>query len=108
MALVGNKADLQEQRDVPVQDGVDFAEKNGMFFIETSTKTTDNINQLFEWRLLFNSNNNPTSQTNSDVKAVFLHKNIYPVLPLNALLCSSFHHPLELGSDSLTPQKSWH
>ncbi|XAR54463.1 hypothetical protein NMG60_11029603 [Bertholletia excelsa] len=48
MALVGNKADLQEQREVPIQDGMDCAEKNGMFFIETSAKTADNISQLFE------------------------------------------------------------
>ncbi|OMO71513.1 Small GTPase superfamily, partial [Corchorus capsularis] len=48
MALVGNKADLQEIREVTVQDGKDYAEKNGMFFIETSAKTADNINRLFE------------------------------------------------------------
>lgn len=48
MALVGNKADLEEKREVPVENGMEFAERNGMFFIETSAKTADNINQLFE------------------------------------------------------------
>ncbi|KAJ6835053.1 ras-related protein RABF1 isoform X1 [Iris pallida] len=48
IALVGNKADLHENRSVSTQDAVEYAEKNGMFFIEASAKTADNINQLFE------------------------------------------------------------
>ncbi|KAG2548820.1 ras-related protein RABF1-like [Panicum virgatum] len=48
MALVGNKADLHENRIVSSQEAQEYAEKNSMFFIETSAKTADNINQLFE------------------------------------------------------------
>ncbi|KAG2537865.1 hypothetical protein PVAP13_9NG326100 [Panicum virgatum] len=48
MALVGNKADLHENRSVSSQEAQEYAEKNSMFFIETSAKTADNINQLFE------------------------------------------------------------
>ncbi|RCV42741.1 hypothetical protein SEVIR_9G240200v4 [Setaria viridis] len=48
MALVGNKADLHENRTVSSQEAQEYAERNNMFFIETSAKTADNINQLFE------------------------------------------------------------
>ncbi|CAN6310987.1 unnamed protein product [Urochloa humidicola] len=48
MALVGNKADLHENRTVSSQEAQEYAERNSMFFIETSAKTADNISQLFE------------------------------------------------------------
>ncbi|CAH9116036.1 unnamed protein product [Cuscuta europaea] len=48
MALVGNKADLKEKQEVSEQSAKEYAETNNMFFIETSAKTADNINQLFE------------------------------------------------------------
>lgn len=48
LALVGNKADLHASREVSVETAQEYAENNGMFFIETSAKTADNINRLFE------------------------------------------------------------
>ncbi|XP_048526840.1 ras-related protein RABF1-like [Triticum urartu] len=48
MALVGNKADLHEKRTVSSQEAQEHADMHNMFFVETSAKTADNINQLFE------------------------------------------------------------
>uniref|UniRef100_A0A7I4E785 Rab5/RabF-family small GTPase n=1 Tax=Physcomitrium patens TaxID=3218 RepID=A0A7I4E785_PHYPA len=48
MALVGNKADLENEREVSHAEAQAYAKSNGMFFIETSAKTSENVNQLFE------------------------------------------------------------
>ena len=46
--LIGNKCDLEEKRKVTYQEGKDFAESNGMKFIETSAKTASKVQEAFE------------------------------------------------------------
>jgi hypothetical protein len=43
LALAGNKLDLAEQRQVPQEKALAYAEENGIFFIETSAKTSQNV-----------------------------------------------------------------
>ncbi|KAG6723696.1 hypothetical protein I3842_03G221000 [Carya illinoinensis] len=47
MFLAANKADLEEKRKVPAEDGDQYAKENGMAFVETSAKTAQNVNELF-------------------------------------------------------------
>ncbi|GAB4842172.1 Ras- protein Rab-5 [Ancistrocladus abbreviatus] len=47
MALVGNKVDLKEKREVALEEAEEFSQENEMFYIETSAKTAHNINDLF-------------------------------------------------------------
>jgi Ras-related protein Rab-2A len=46
--LVGNKCDLEHRRSVTFQEGADFAKEHNMIFIETSAKTSENIEKTFE------------------------------------------------------------
>ncbi|KAL8151922.1 hypothetical protein V2J09_021730 [Rumex salicifolius] len=45
--LVGNKSDLDNQRAVPTEDAKEFAEKEGLFFLETSALEATNIETAF-------------------------------------------------------------
>ena len=47
MALAGNKADLEERRVVSAEEARTYAEENGLFFMETSAKTAQNVNEIF-------------------------------------------------------------
>lgn len=46
--LVGNKCDLRHLREVPTDTAKDFAEKNGLFFIETSALDATNVDLAFQ------------------------------------------------------------
>ncbi|XP_055067259.1 ras-related protein Rab-25b [Misgurnus anguillicaudatus] len=45
--LVGNKTDLGAVRAVPTEDAKDFAEKNGLLFMETSALESTNVEAAF-------------------------------------------------------------
>eukprot|EP00188_Purpureofilum_apyrenoidigerum_P004106 Plantae.Rhodophyta-Purpureofilum_apyrenoidigerum.ctg4491.p1 GENE.Plantae.Rhodophyta-Purpureofilum_apyrenoidigerum.ctg4491~~Plantae.Rhodophyta-Purpureofilum_apyrenoidigerum.ctg4491.p1 ORF type:complete len:209 (+),score=49.61 Plantae.Rhodophyta-Purpureofilum_apyrenoidigerum.ctg4491:242-868(+) len=45
--LVGNKSDLKSKRVVDTEKGKEFAESNGMKFLETSAKTAENVEEAF-------------------------------------------------------------
>lgn len=46
--LVGNKCDLENIRDVSVEEGKEFAEEEGLFFMETSALDSTNVQTAFE------------------------------------------------------------
>jgi len=45
--LIGNKSDLEAQRDVSYEEAKAFAEENGLIFIEASAKTGVNVEEAF-------------------------------------------------------------
>jgi len=46
--LVGNKCDLEEDREVPFEKGQNFASSLGCPFLEASAKTRKNVAEVFE------------------------------------------------------------
>lgn len=47
--LIGNKSDLEGQRDVTYEEAKHFADENGLMFVEASAKTlvSNNLNYTF-------------------------------------------------------------
>ncbi|MFQ6634504.1 hypothetical protein Gotur_011446, partial [Gossypium turneri] len=45
--LLGNKSDLENQREVPTEDAKEFAQKEGLFFLETSALEATNVETAF-------------------------------------------------------------
>lgn len=45
--LVGNKCDMDAERQVSAEEGRKYAEENGLVFLETSAKTAANVEEAF-------------------------------------------------------------
>ena len=45
--VAGNKCDLQESRQIPAREGLEWARKRGCGFMETSARNTVNIEETF-------------------------------------------------------------
>ncbi|VVT49721.1 uncharacterized protein SAPINGB_P002410 [Magnusiomyces paraingens] len=63
MVVVGNKTDLESQRQVPAEEGKALAESFGAAFVETSAKDKVNVDKAFE---LLISQIDSTSAENKD------------------------------------------
>lgn len=46
--LVGNKSDLKHLREVPTDEALEFAKKNGLTFVETSALDSTNVDKAFQ------------------------------------------------------------
>jgi len=48
IALAGNKCDCEKERQVSSDEAREFAEQDGLVFMETSAKTGINVKEIFE------------------------------------------------------------
>lgn len=64
--LVGNKCDLDNIRDVSVEEGKSLAETEGLFFMETSALDSTNVKKAFDLVIREIYNNVSRKVLNSD------------------------------------------
>lgn len=62
LILVGNKIDLEDQRDVSREEGEKLAEELGITYMETSAKTGENVDEAFRMLALSMIKNNFTAE----------------------------------------------
>jgi hypothetical protein len=60
--LIGNKSDLQNQRQIKFEEGKLFAQQNDMIFIETSAKSGAGVQEVSSFYLEFSKNSHQYSR----------------------------------------------
>ncbi|GAB4848747.1 Ras- protein Rab11D [Ancistrocladus abbreviatus] len=96
--LIGNKTDLEDQRVVSTEDATEFAQKEGLFFLETSALESTNVETAFVTVLteIFNIVNKKTlvagdDQSNGNPASLTGQKIVVPgpaqVIPAKSRMC---------------------
>ena len=83
--ISGNKID-REDREIPTEVGEEFAQRHGMYFLETSAKASDNVERLF-------------TEIAQDLLQVILY--FFSSIDWNVKLAGIINHEVELVLGSL-------
>jgi len=68
LILVGNKVDLSDSREVSTEEGIELAKELEIYYMETSVKSNENIDDVFEWIALQIINQNVEKVRDSTVE----------------------------------------
>ena len=83
ITLVGNKCDLEEERQVSNEEGSEFATRYGLSFFETSAKNQVNIEEIFNNSADFIADRINKNYYDLDNEACGIKKNYYSEIRLN-------------------------
>ena len=83
ITLVGNKCDLEEERQVSTEEGSEFATRYGLNFFETSAKNTVNIEDIFKNSVDFIAERISKNYYDLDNEACGIKQNYYSNVRIN-------------------------
>ena len=82
--LVGNKSDIENQRKITKDSAKDFANEKNLIFFETSAKSSENVEKVFEffaYKLIQYFLSNKDKYDNSDLSGTKISKNAKDINP---------------------------